>query len=275
MKLSDFRYPLPRNLIAKYPASPRDTVPPDGGEPRGRIDHGNEVLRDRPVLQEGGLPGRERDQGVSGPAVRPEGKDEREDRGLPPPRAEQGGEYLGRDRRPGPESPHRQQDLLRRREALVRGHRQHHVARDEPSASTCREISSRSSTGSGRCRSRTTSSGSRPRRTRRRTRRSLPGSIGAVAAPTAGLHFTKRLLTTLKTQGGQGGSGRPPRRARLVPAGGGGGPDQAQDGLGVLRDPRKHRRGGEQDHRQQGERLRGRHEHLPGASNRASPRTAT
>lgn len=26
MKLSDFRYPLPRNLIAKYPASPRDTA---------------------------------------------------------------------------------------------------------------------------------------------------------------------------------------------------------------------------------------------------------
>ena len=25
MKLSDFRYPLPRNLIAKYPANPRDT----------------------------------------------------------------------------------------------------------------------------------------------------------------------------------------------------------------------------------------------------------
>ena len=26
MKLSDFRYPLPRNLIAKYPANPRDTA---------------------------------------------------------------------------------------------------------------------------------------------------------------------------------------------------------------------------------------------------------
>ena len=24
MKLSDFKYPLPRNLVAKYPASPRD-----------------------------------------------------------------------------------------------------------------------------------------------------------------------------------------------------------------------------------------------------------
>ena len=26
MKLSDFRYPLPRNLIAKYPAAPRDNA---------------------------------------------------------------------------------------------------------------------------------------------------------------------------------------------------------------------------------------------------------
>jgi S-adenosylmethionine:tRNA ribosyltransferase-isomerase len=26
MKLSDFRYPLPRNLVAKYPASPRDSA---------------------------------------------------------------------------------------------------------------------------------------------------------------------------------------------------------------------------------------------------------
>ncbi len=26
MKLSDFRYPLPRNLIAKYPAQPRDSA---------------------------------------------------------------------------------------------------------------------------------------------------------------------------------------------------------------------------------------------------------
>ena len=25
MKLSDFRYPLPRNLIAKFPAHPRDS----------------------------------------------------------------------------------------------------------------------------------------------------------------------------------------------------------------------------------------------------------
>jgi len=26
MKLSDFRYPLPRNLVAKYPANPRDSA---------------------------------------------------------------------------------------------------------------------------------------------------------------------------------------------------------------------------------------------------------
>ena len=26
MKLSDFRYPLPRNLIAKHPANPRDNA---------------------------------------------------------------------------------------------------------------------------------------------------------------------------------------------------------------------------------------------------------
>ena len=26
MKLSDFRYPLPRNLIAKFPANPRDNA---------------------------------------------------------------------------------------------------------------------------------------------------------------------------------------------------------------------------------------------------------
>ena len=25
MKLSDFKYPLPRNLVAKYPANPRDS----------------------------------------------------------------------------------------------------------------------------------------------------------------------------------------------------------------------------------------------------------
>ena len=42
---------------------------------------------------------------------------------------------LGRDRRPGQKGPHREQDLLRRREALVRGHRQHDLARDGRSAS--------------------------------------------------------------------------------------------------------------------------------------------
>ena len=81
-------------------------------------------------------------------------------------------------------------------------------------------------------------------------------TVGAVAAPTAGLHFTNRLIATLKRKGVKIVPVDAARRPRLVPARRGGGPDEAQDGLGVLRDPREHGGGRQQDHRQPGERLR-------------------
>ena len=42
-------------------------------------------------------------------------------------------------------------------------------------------------------------------------------AIGAVAAPTAGLHFTKRLLDTVKRKGVKVVAGGAPYRARVVP----------------------------------------------------------
>ena len=43
MKLSDFKYPLPRNLIASYPAKPRDSAKNDGAEQGRRINRHQEI----------------------------------------------------------------------------------------------------------------------------------------------------------------------------------------------------------------------------------------
>jgi S-adenosylmethionine:tRNA ribosyltransferase-isomerase len=88
-------------------------------------------------------------------------------------------------------------------------------------------------------------------------------AVGAVAAPTAGLHFTKRLLASLKRKG-----------VKVVPV-------VLHVGLGSFRaveveDLTKHKMdseyyeipdstaAGREDHRHAGERVRLRHEHVPG-----------
>ena len=98
--------------------------------------------------------------------------------------------------------------------------------------------------------------------------------IGAVAAPSAGLHFTREVLKRLEIKGIETTAVTLHVRPGHVPAGGRGGLDQAQDGLGELhRDPGG-RRSREQVARRQEARVLGGHHHDAGRwSRRCRPTT--
>ena len=130
MKLSQYGYDFPAEMLAKYPADNRDEVASDGRQPRQGHYRAPYLQGHHRVFRRKGPVRLQRHEGFPGTPLRQQGEDRRRNRNLPAAGTQPRTAAVGRAGGPRAQNPYRQQTLLRRRRpAGGRGDRQHHLAR--------------------------------------------------------------------------------------------------------------------------------------------------
>ena len=204
MKLSQYGYDFSADLLAKYPAENRDesrlmVV----NRAKGTIEHRifKEIIE---YFDEKGPLHLQRHEGFPRPSVRQQGENGRRDRNLPAARTQPRVAPVGRTGGSGPQNPHRQQALLRRRRpAGSRGDRQYHFAGPHAPVPVRRAYEEFKET--------LFKLGETPLpkwvrekvepEDAERYQTIFASKEGAVAAPTAGMHFSKHLFKRMEIKG--------------------------------------------------------------------------
>ena len=206
MKLSQYGYDFSAEPAGEIPGRKPGRIPPDGGQSCQRAPFEHRIFQgDHRILRRKGPLHLQRHEGFPRPSVRQQGENGRRDRNLPAARTQPRVAPVGRTGGSGPQNPHRQQALLRRRRpAGSRGDRQYHFA--------------------GAARSGFLFDGSYeefketlfklgetplPKWVREkvepedaeRYQTIFASKEGAVAAPTAGMHFSKHLFKRMEIKG--------------------------------------------------------------------------
>ena len=245
------RLRLLRRPAGEIPGRKPGRIPPDGGQSCQGHHRTPHLQGDHRILRRKGPLHLQRHEGFPGPSVRQQGENGRRDRNLPAARTQPRAAPVGRTGGSGPQNPHRQQALLRRRRpAGSRGDRQHHFAGPHapvPVRRLLRRVQSKPSSNWAKPRCPSGCAKRSSRKTPSATRPSSPSKEGAVAAPTAGMHFSKHLFEAHGDQGDRQGVHHAPRRPGQLPHGRCRRPLEAQDGLRTVLRGRTHGRNGKQD----------------------------
>ena len=123
------RLRLLRRPAGEIPGRKPGRIPPDGGQSCQGHHRTPHFQGDHRILRRKGPLHLQRHEGFPRPSVRQQGENGRRDRNLPAARTQPRVAPVGRTGGSGPQNPHRQQALLRRRRpAGSRGDRQYHFA---------------------------------------------------------------------------------------------------------------------------------------------------